>query len=181
MPQRFGNVAIALHWFIAITMLGSLALAWYLEDLDGEDKIYWLALHKSVGMVIFVAAIVRLLWRIRHPAPAYSFTMPRWQHFASHMTHILLYVLLFSMPITGYIAETARGRDTAFFGLFPIPALAPLNRKLSFYALTVHDWSQYGVYALVLLHVGAALYHQTILRDRLMSRMWPGPTVRETP
>jgi cytochrome b561 len=180
-PQRFGTVAIVLHWFIAAAMLFSLALAWYLEDLDGEEKIAWLAVHKWSGMVIFVVAIVRLLWRIRHPAPDYGFEMPRWQHIAAHATHILLYVLLFSMPITGYVAETARGRDTTFFGVFPIPALVPLNRKLSFYALTVHDWSQYGLYALILLHVGAALYHQTVLRDRLMSRMWPWPVARETP
>ena len=177
MPQRFGIVAIALHWFIAIAMLASLALAWYLEDLDGEEKIYWLALHKSVGMVIFVAAIARLIWRVRHPAPAYGFAMPRWQQLAAHATHILLYVMLFSLPITGYIAETARGRDTAFFGLFPIPALVPLNRKLSYYALTVHDWSQYAVYALILLHVGAALYHQLILKDGIIERMWPRPDV----
>jgi cytochrome b561 len=179
--QRFGTTAIALHWFIAVAMLLSLALAWYLEDLDGQDKVAWLSIHKSVGIVIFVAAVARLIWRMRHPAPPYGFTMPRWQHLAAHATHILLYVLLFSLPLTGYVAETARGRDTSFFNLIPIPALVPLNRKLSYYALTIHDWSQYGLYALILLHVGAALYHQTILRDRLMNRMWPGTPARETP
>ena len=91
------------------------------------------------------------------------------------LTHGLLYALILGMPITGYIAETARGRETAFFGMFPVPPLAPLDRKLSFYAETAHSWAQYALYALIALHVGAALYHQIVLRDQLLSSHVAGP------
>lgn len=77
------------------------------------------------------------------------------------------------MPVTGYVSEAARARETDFFGLFDIPRLVPLDRQLAIYAETAHNYTQYALYALIAAHVAAALYHQFILRDRLLDRMWP--------
>lgn len=173
-PESYGAVAVALHWIIALAMAGTVVLAWDVMELDaGDERTALLAIHKSVGTVILALAAIRLAWRIRHPAPAYAVPPPAWQRRAAHAAHGLLYVLMIAMPVTGYISEAARARNTDFFGLVDIPRLVPLDRKLSFYAQTAHSWSQYLLYALIAAHVGAALYHQFVLRDRLLERMLP--------
>lgn len=172
--KSFGPVAVALHWIIAAAMAGSVILAWEVMGMDaGDGRTARLAIHKSVGTAILVLAAFRLAWRARHPAPAYAVPMPPWQRLAAHGAHWLLYVLMVAMPVTGYVSEAARARKTDFFGLFDIPRLVPLDRKLSLYAQTAHSWSRYLLYALVAAHVGAALYHQFVLRDRLLERMLP--------
>ena len=85
---------------------------------------------------------------------------------------MLLYVIALAMPVSGYIAVTARGRETSFFGIFTLPQWVSPNRALAHTAETVHFISQYVLYALVAAHVGAALYHQFIVRDHLLRRMW---------
>ena len=171
---RFGAVAIILHWGIAIAIAGTLILAWYIEALDtGDQRTALLAIHKSVGTAILMLAAFRLAWRGFHPAPPYGRPQPAWQRRAAGFTHGLLYALMILMPVTGYVSEAARARETDFFGLFEIPRLAPLDRKLSLYAQTAHAYAQYALYALIAAHVAAALYHQFILRDGLLARMWP--------
>ena len=171
--ETFGAVAIALHW-AAAAIAGVLILAWYFETLDtGDQRTALLGIHKSVGTVILLLAAFRLAWRGFHPAPGYTRPQPAWQRLAAGLTHALLYALMVLMPVTGYVADAARARPTAFFGLFEIPRLVPLDRKLSFYAQTAHDYAQYALYALIAAHVAAALYHQLILRDGLLGRMWP--------
>ena len=172
--KRFGTVAIALHWVIAIAIAGSLILAWYFMDLDtGDERTALLAVHKSVGTAILGLAALRLGWRAFHPAPEYQTPPPAWQRWAAQATHGLLYVLMVLMPVTGYVSEAARARETDFFGLFDIPRLVPLDRELAIYAKAAHNYTQYALYALIAAHVAAALYHQFILRDRLLERMWP--------
>ncbi len=172
--SRFGAVAIALHWSTALAIAGTSILAWYIEALDtGDQRTALLAIHKSVGAAILMLAAFRLAWRGFHPAPPYASPQPAWQRRAAGCAHGLLYALMIVMPVTGYVSEAARARDTDFFGLFGIPRLAPLDRKLSFYAQAAHAYAQYALYALVAAHVAAALYHQFILRDGLFARMWP--------
>jgi cytochrome b561 len=172
-PRKFDAVAMFFHWAVVLAIAVSLVLAWYIETLDsGDQRTGLLAIHKSVGITIFLLAVARLAWRTFHPAPQ-GLPASLWQHIAAKATHGLLYVLIVAMPITGYVAEAARGRATAFFGWFAVPRMTPLGRKLSFYAEAAHSYAQYALYVLVVLHVGAALYHQIILRDGIMSRMWP--------
>lgn len=172
--KSYGPVAVGLHWIIAAAMAGTVVLAWEVMAMDaGDDRAALLAIHKSVGTAILMLAAFRLAWRARHPAPGYTVAMPAWQRRAAHGAHWLLYALMVAMPVSGYVSEAARARKTDFFGLFDIPRLAPLDRKLSLYAQTAHSWSRYLLYALVAAHVGAALYHQFVLRDRLLERMLP--------
>ena len=170
-------MAITLHWGSAAAIAGTVILAWYFMALDtGDERTALLAIHKSVGTAILALAAVRLGWRAFNPPPGPPLAaspQPAWQRRAAGLTHGLLYVLMVLMPVTGYVAEAARARKTDFFGLFDIPRLVPLDRKLSFYAQTTHSYAQYALYALIAAHVGAALYHQFVLRDRLLDRMWP--------
>lgn len=173
-PTKYRATAIAFHWVIATCVFLVVALALYLESLDlGATKNQVLALHKSIGILIFALTWGRLAWRVTHRPPALPEHMTTVQRLAAAATHISLYGLTIAMPISGYLSVAARGRETSFFGLFAIPQWAPLDRALANLSETAHTFGQYAVYGLVALHVAAALYHQFIKRDGLLQRMWP--------
>jgi cytochrome b561 len=173
-PQRFGTVAIALHWIVAAAVLGTVALALYLDTLElGDTKNLLLSTHKSVGLAILGLMALRLVWRLTHRVPPLPATMTAWQRMAAHTTHVGLYVIALAMPVTGYMSVAARGRETTFFGLFRVPELVPLDRALSNLSENLHTNGQYVLYALVGVHVVAALYHHFIAKDDILRRMWP--------
>lgn len=145
-----------------------------MNELDrGETKDLILGIHKSAGLVILLLTLGRGLWRLAHPAPPLPPTMSILQRRLAHATHALLYAVAVAMPITGYIAVAARGRETNFLGVLPVPILVPLDRALAHNAATIHVCSQYALYALVAGHAGAALYHHFVTRDDILRRMWP--------
>jgi len=173
--QKFGPVAIFLHWLIAACILFSVAMGLIVSSVEESDTTTLiLAVHKSLGIAIFILACVRLAWRLTHPAPPLPRDIHAFQRLAASATHTLLYVIIFAMPVTGYIAVAARGRETTFFGLFAVPFWAPLDRVLSRNAQTIHEYGQYVLYALLVAHIGAAIYHHFILKDQILERMWPG-------
>ena len=172
--ERFGPVAIALHWFVAVIIVCTVVLAWIVEDLDrGATKDLVLTIHKSVGLTIFAVTVFRLTWRMTHPAPPLPPEMSMPMRWAAWLTHATLYAIVFGMSVTGYLSVAARGRETTFFGMFEVPRLGPLDRAFSRSMEQVHGYGQYVLYALVLAHVLAALYHRFVLKDRVLARMWP--------
>jgi cytochrome b561 len=172
--NRFGPVAIALHWIVAAAILVVLCFAWTVETLDrGETKDLALTIHKSVGLLIFIVMVPRLAWRLTHRPPPLPPETPAWQRAGARLGHAFLYAIAFVMPVTGYISVAARGRETTFFGLFVVPQWAPLDRMLSLSMEKAHRYGQYALYGLIAAHVGAALYHRFVLRDRVLARMWP--------
>lgn len=172
--HRFDTVAIVLHWCIAFLVLCAVALGLARESLDRgtiRDTIF--ALHKSIGLLILIATCIRLGWRLTHRVPPPPAGMGAFQRFAAWSTHSLLYVMMFVQPITGYLAEAARARQTTFFWLMSVPRLGPLDRQLAHAMETAHNLSQYALYVLLVAHIGAALYHRFVLRDGVLARMWP--------
>ena len=172
--DRFGPVAMTLHWCIALLVLCAVVLGLVRESMDrgmARDTVF--ALHKSIGLLILALTCFRLGWRVTHPAPPLPPEMGRLQRFAAWATHSLLYVMMFAQPITGYLAEAARGRNVIVFWLLTVPHLGPIDRQFSRLMEEVHNLSQYALYALLVAHIGAALYHRFILRDRILARMWP--------
>ncbi len=169
--QQYGRLAIALHWVVASCIVFALAFGLSIEEADAQSLT--LTLHKSFGITIFVLAVVRLIWRFGHQAPPLPPHMSRLQCVAAAVTHALLYVAIFALPITGYLAVAARGRETTFFGLFDVPSVAPLSRALSRQATEFHEYGQWALYFLLIAHIGATAYHQIILKDGLFYRMWP--------
>jgi len=169
--QQYGRFAITLHWIVAACIVFALAFG---LTMDGEDaQSPALGLHKSFGLTVFVLAVARLMWRVNHRPPPLPAAMPAFHRMAATVTHVLLYVAIFALPITGYLAVAARGRDTAFFGAFDVPNIAPLSRELSRQATELHEFGQWALYVLLVAHVGATAYHQFILKDGLFFRMWP--------
>lgn len=175
--QKFGPVAIFLHWAIAACIVLSVTFGLISGFADtAEVTQATLAIHQSVGVTIFALAAVRVAWRLTHPAPPLPPSTPKSQKIAAAVTHATLYVILFALPVTGYVGLAARGRPITIFGLFDLPNVIARSLKTSAAFQNVHNNLQYFLYGLLVLHIGAALYHQFVMKDGLLARMWPRKT-----
>lgn len=172
--QRYSLPSIVLHWLTAALMMATVVIALLLESTDSAAaRNDLLSIHKSIGITIFALAWLRLGWRIGHAPPEWQDLPPAWQRAAAWLTHMALYLITLTMPISGYVSAAARARATTYFGLFRIPQMVPLDRSLATLTEQIHEYSSYGLYALVTLHLGAAVYHQFVQKDGLLKRMWP--------
>jgi cytochrome b561 len=172
-PERYGSVAQALHWVVVLLLIGQVAVGKIAHEMpDGFDKLVLLARHKSVGITILGLAALRLAWRLidRPPPPP---PMPRWQLLASRATHAMFYVLLFAMPITGWLMSSAANYPVSWFGLVQLPDFVAPDHGLKELLEETHETLATALIALALLHVAAALRHQFLDRDGLLWRMLP--------
>lgn len=172
-PARYTTTAIALHWLLALMILGSLAVGLYMTSLPfSPARLKLFNWHKWAGMLILMLSAARLLWRLTHKPPAEP-AMPAWQRRAASATHGLLYALFFAVPLAGWAYSSAAGFPVVLFGVLPLPDWVPVNRELSELLKGMHHWLAYALGGLVALHVAAALKHQLIDRDGLLTRMLP--------
>jgi cytochrome b561 len=177
---RYGAVAIVLHWLLGAGIVGAFALGLYMADLPFSPtrlKLYnW---HKWAGVTILALSAVRLLWRLANRPPELSSqvlaAMPAWQQKAHHGTHHLMYLLFFAVPLTGWAYSSAAGFPIVWFGVLPLPDFVPVSKELAAAIKPLHKLAAFGLAALVLLHIAAAIKHQLIDRDRLLGRMGIGP------
>lgn len=178
MPHRYTHTAIALHWLLALLIVGTFAVGFTMADMPFSPqrlKLYnW---HKWSGSVILALSALRLLWRLSHRPPA-DVPMPGWQRSAAHATHHLLYLLFFAVPLVGWAYSSAAGFPIVVFGLVPLPDFVPVDKALAAAIKPWHGWLAYALAVLVLLHVAGALKHHFIDRDGLLHRMWPGRASR---
>ena len=173
--QRYGTLSRLLHWLIAGSIVLQFVLA-KLAELADEDEarlkqLAVLANHKSVGITIFGLALVRLLWRLISALPPLPASMSSVQRRVSHVSHWLLYVLLFVMPLSGWLMSSASAYSVSWFNLFMLPDLVAPNGNLKDLMLLLHHWLANGLFALALLHVAAALKHHFWDKDDVMRRM----------
>ena len=174
MSERYTPGAIALHWIVAALILFNLAFGLYTVGLPlSPTKLRYFSYHKWVGVTIFMLAASRLLWRLCHPAPALPATMARWEKVTANATHILLYVLFFSAPLTGWLFSSASGFQTVYLGVVPIPDLLPKDKALADALKLAHKSINYTMAAVIVLHAAAALKHHFIDRDDVLRRMLP--------
>lgn len=173
--QRYSSVAIALHWLIAILIIGTFTLGWVMTDIPGltPTKLRYFSWHKWAGVTVLALAALRLLWRLRSRPPAYPAHMPTWQRHAAHSLHGLLYVLMFAVPLSGYFYSLAAGVPVVYFGLFPLPTLIEADQALKPALGALHYWLNMLLAALVAIHVLAAFKHLLLDRDGVMQRMLP--------
>lgn len=180
-PQTYTATAQLLHWVLALAIVGMLVMGLYMEDLPFTPlKFQLFQLHKSIGITILLLVFVRLMWRFTHPAPMLPAHMPRWQKAAAHTTHALLYVLMFAMPLSGYLMSDAAGYHPNWFGI-NVPILLHPNPDLALTFSWAHGIGANLFWALLAAHVGAALFHHVIVKDNTLRRMLPEPIARRLP
>ena len=172
--NRYSTVSLVLHWLIAALVVTQIGLIWAHEATDGPISREFVNIHKSVGLSILVLTLIRLGWRIANPAIPLPAETPRWQKLAARTTHVLFYVFLLAMPLVGWAASSAAGREILWFGLFEWPAL-PIGggRDTARDLMDVHETAAKLLIALVVLHILGALKHQFIDRDNVLHRMIP--------
>ena len=176
---RYTTVSIALHWLLALVIVGMFAVGVYMTDLAFSPqrlKLYnW---HKWAGVTFLALTVLRLLWRVTHRPPvlpaAVTHAMPRWQMRAYHATHHLLYVLFFAVPLLGWAYSSAAGFPIVWFGQVALPDLVGADKALAELIKPLHELSALALMGLVGLHVAAALKHHWVDRDGLLLRMVPG-------
>jgi cytochrome b561 len=174
MPNRYTRTAVTLHWLIALLIFAALPLGLYMHDLPlSPHKLRMYSYHKWIGVTIVLLAVLRLIWRIGHRPPVLPAAMPRWEKIAAESVHHLLYILIFIIPVSGWLMSSAMGFQTVWFGVLPLPDLVGKNKELADVLHEVHENLNYGLIALLLAHVGAALKHHFIERDDVLLRMIP--------
>jgi cytochrome b561 len=173
--ERYTSTAIGLHWLIALLMVGGFWLGWIMTDIPGftPTKLKYFSWHKWIGVTVFMLALVRLVWRATHAAPPTPAGMPRWQVGAAHLTHFLLYVLMFAIPVSGYLYSSAANVQVVYLGILPLPTLIAPDKALKVILRSVHIALNYTLLVFVALHVLGALKHHFVDRDGLLARMLP--------
>jgi cytochrome b561 len=171
---RYSPAAIALHWLVAALILFNLGYGLYTVNLPfSPQKLKLFSYHKWIGVTVFVLAAARLLWRLGHAPPQLPPGMVPWEARAASATHVLLYVLFFAAPLTGWLFSSAAGFQTVYLGVLPIPDLLAKNKGVADSFKLMHHWINYTMAAVVILHIGAALKHHFVDRDDVLARMLP--------
>ena len=179
----WGWLARLLHWTIGIAIIGLLGLGFYTAEIvtDVFEQFALVQIHKSWGFVVFVLALVRIVWRFANPTPPLPDTMSGLERLAAHGGHVALYVLMIAMPVSGWLMSSASelqelyGVKNMVFGLFEMPdPFVPGDGELEKLFSSIHSWCG-ALLALVLVgHVGAALKHHFVEKDNVLRRMITG-------
>jgi cytochrome b561 len=176
--QRYGAVAIMLHWLMAVVLVVLIVLGLYMVSLPdvGFDtkKIALILYHKELGIAALALAALRLAWRAGNALPQLVENLPGWQKVIARFVHLSFYALMFALPITGWIMSSAAGIPVSFLRLFELPDLVSYNDRLFHTFIDIHKWLGYALIVLILVHAGAALRHHLVFRDETLKKMWPG-------
>ncbi|QHI98803.1 cytochrome b [Xylophilus rhododendri] len=175
--------AIVLHWLIAAAMVANVAIILSVEHLPDDWVRPAVDTHKSFGITVLGLALLRLLWRIGHRPPALPGACARWEVVAAHIVHVLLYLVMFWMPLSGWLHDSAWNEAAThpmkLFGTIGWPRvgfienLAPdVKEPLHTLFGQLHTWGAYVLYGLLFLHIAGALKHQFFDREAVLRRMW---------
>lgn len=173
-PARYTSTAIGLHWLVALALVATFGLGLYMTGLPfSPDKLRLYSWHKWAGVTIFLLVLLRLVWRATHRPPAPPVGMPVWQQRAAAAVHGLLYVLMVAVPLSGWLMSSAKGVQTVYFGVLPLPDLLAKDKELGELLAAAHQALNFTMAGLVLAHAGAAIKHHFIDRDDVLARMLP--------
>jgi len=171
---HYTRTAKGLHWLMTILFFGLLALGFYMHDLPlSPEKLQLYSWHKWAGVTAFLLVWFRLFWRIAHRPPALPATMSKLMQRAAHAGHFLLYGLMIAIPLSGWLMSSAKGFQTVWFGVLPIPDLLGKNKETGDLLQSVHMSLNLLFVAVIAGHIGAALKHHFIDKDDILTRMLP--------
>lgn len=181
---RWGSLAKFFHWTVVLLILVQATVGLVMVELPKRPSIISVySFHKSLGLTILLFAILRLTWRAFDPHPAEPATMPRSQAVAARAGHALLYLLLFAVPLSGWLFDSASSlRPLYWWGLFEMPGLTGgADRDLKEFAEDAHEWLFWTLAAVAAGHAAAALWHHFHDHDDVLRRMLPGRTSSSLP
>lgn len=174
-PSRtaYTRTAVILHWLIGVAILAEVGFGLYLREIERGSPLRGPAvnLHKSIGLVIGIAILARLIWRFTHRPPPLPSDLPRWQAIAARANHTAMYLLMVVIPFAGYAASNFSKYGVKLFNRWILPPWGPDLPQVYTALNTLHDIAAYVLMALVVVHVAATLKHAWIDRDRPFARL----------
>ena len=175
MTQHYTKPAKFFHWLTAALVAALFALGWYMTTLELSPlmlKLYsW---HKWIGITVLVLTVLRLVWRLKHPAPAMSDDMSPLMRTGAHAGHLLLYALLIALPLIGWARSSSAGFPVVLFSAVQLPDLIGPNKELSETLAWLHWLGGWLFLFLIGGHLGAAIWHHRVKQDDTLVRMLPG-------
>ncbi len=173
--HSYSSAAKWLHWLTAAAVLFAIPAGVTMSNLKPgplQDRLY--DLHRSTGALILALAAIRILVRVLGGAPEPHPSLPRWQRTVSVLVHKSLYVLIVLVPLLGWAATSAYGAPIVVYGLFELPPLLSKSESVSKILFTLHKTFALVLAAMVVVHIGAGLWHGVVKRDGVLARMLPG-------
>lgn len=172
--SSYTRTAIVLHWGMALMLACLFAVGLYMADLPLSPwKLQIFSWHKWAGVTAFLLVSVRLAWRFTHKPPVLPSSVTPLLQWVAHVGHFAIYLLMFAIPLSGWLMSSAKGFQTVYFGVLPIPDLIGKNKALGAQLAEVHETLNYVLLALVTGHAAAALKHHFWDRDVVLARMAP--------
>ena len=169
--HRFTPLQRLLHWLIAVCILAMLFIGVGMVSTVAPKFLSLVAIHKSLGIAVLVLALIRLAVRLRYGAPALPADLPEPMKLAAYLSHYALYALMIGMPLIGWAMLSAAAYPVVVFGGVRLPAILPQSASLHSLLWSAHFYLAFAFFALVLMHVAAALYHALIRRDGVFEAM----------
>lgn len=179
--STYGSLHRAFHWIMAVMIICMIAVGMYIHGLDADNpaeaptKAALGGLHKATGIVLLLLVTLRALWVYGGPRPGLPDSVPRWQRLAAKAIHHTFYVLMFAMPVSGYVMSSYAQKGVNMYGLFEIPPLfAEKNIDMAKAVFEVHEALAWLLLTLILAHVAVAAKHHFMDRDNILRRMLKG-------
>jgi cytochrome b561 len=170
--SSYGYITKLFHWLMALMFIAMFTVAYIMINISKSDFRYSLYdFHKATGLLLFGLVALRLSWRAINVQPTLATSVPRWQHQAARWNIAALYLLMFAMPITGFLTSTLGGHDISFYTIFTIAPLAQ-NKSLSEFFSQAHEILFYLLIIAFTFHVIGSFYHHYFLKDDVLKRMW---------
>ena len=172
--EGYGLVTRALHWATALAVLSALPLGIWISEMQVSlASLKYFGIHKSIGFVVLCLTVLRILWHWLSPKPP-LLEHGGWQDRLAQAVHRMFYACLILMPVSGWVASSATGIDTVIFNSVTLPRIAPVSERIESIGFAIHGLLGVVLAALILAHVGGALYRTLVLRDRTLARMLRG-------
>ena len=172
MNQHYTSTAKLLHWGMAVVIAGLITLGFVMTDMPlSPEKLQYYSWHKWAGVSVFMLVWLRLAWRVAHPTPPPSAELSPLLKSISRIAHGLLYVLMIIIPLSGWLMSSAKGFQTVWFGVLPIPDLLSRDKELGDLLQEVHESLNTMLMLILSGHVVAAFWHHFVLKDDTLKRM----------
>tara|TARA_R110000868_G_scaffold84822_3_gene238895 strand:+ start:20764 stop:21300 length:537 start_codon:yes stop_codon:yes gene_type:complete len=171
--DKYGVVTKLLHGLIALTIIAQIVLGILTQYTSKQTFMTIMMVHKSIGLILLVLAVIFIGWRIMNVKPQWPNSMPDKERFLARLTHLLMYIVLFCMPLSGWIMATASGHIPNFFNLFEAPTpFVSLNKPLAGFMSQAHEFMAWTLGVLIVLHILGALKHHFIDKNDILKRMF---------
>ena len=172
--RSWGSLSKALHWIIVILIINQWVIAERADSLpNGLAKLQALGWHKTFGITILMLAVIRLVWRLVNPTPDLAAETRPWERVLARLSHLLLYALIFAMPLTGWMMSSARNFPVSWFKLFQLPDLVAPSEQTFHLTHDLHHLLFNVLVGVAALHIAGALKHHFIDKNDVLKRMLP--------